>query len=69
MKHKVNIIEREIGWGARIDEVKDFDTYKEARKYCVDYNVKYNMEEHPPSWYMYAALANPIAGDEGLLRE
>jgi nitrous oxide reductase accessory protein NosL len=68
-KHKVYIIESESGWGTRVDETIPFDTYEKARKYCVDYNQKHNMEDEIPSWYMYACLANPREGDDGLLRE
>ncbi len=72
MKHIVHIIESEIGWGSKIDDTLEFDTYEIARKYCVDYNVKHNTPDGSnitPDWYMYASLAVPREGDEGLIRE
>jgi hypothetical protein len=56
-KIKVLIIESERGWGQKIDEVKEFDTVAEAKKFVTDYN-KYNTKKTVPDWYMYAKLEN-----------
>lgn len=56
-KFKVNIIESEAGWGQRIDEVKEYDTYEQAVKRINDFNYK-NTEKVAPSWYMRAEPAN-----------
>ena len=50
---KVNIIESERGWGQKVDEVREFDSYDEAYSFVKEYNKKNN---HPsvPDWYMYA---------------
>ena len=68
-KNNVLIIESESGWGGKVDEIIPFDSYADARKYCVNYNKKYNMGNTTPKWYMYACLATPREGDDGLLRE
>jgi hypothetical protein len=49
----VTIIESERGWGQRIDEVKSFKTYEEAKKYQIDFNAE-NNKDYVPDWYMYA---------------
>lgn len=59
MKTKVYIIESESGWGAKVDEEKEFETREEAIQFCKDYNDKHNpANEHDttPDWYMYARL-------------
>ena len=58
---KVYIIESEAGWGSRVDEVKEFPTYEEAKAFVEEYNLKCKpgMYERPcavPSWYMKAEL-------------
>jgi len=63
---KVNIIESELNWGAKIVETKEFDTPEEAKQFCRDYNNKYNSEDHAPEWYMYARMENQKA--YGMLR-
>lgn len=60
MKWKVNIIETERGWGCRVDEVKEFESEEEAKKFVTDFN-RPNHEEYArtrivPDWYMYADL-------------
>lgn len=52
-KVKVLIIESERDWGQRVDEVKEFDTDKEADDYIKKYN-KSNNKSVVPDWYMYA---------------
>jgi phage-related minor tail protein len=56
-KIMVQIIESERGWGQRIDEVKEFDTYEKALAFVRDYN-KDNNESTVPDWYMYAQIVN-----------
>jgi hypothetical protein len=56
-KFKVEIVESERGWGQRTDEIKEFDTYEEARDYIKEFNSK-NTEESVPDWYMYATPIN-----------
>jgi hypothetical protein len=56
MKTRVYIIESETGWGQKIDEVKEFDTPDEAKKFVKEYNDKYNPPGPTPSWYMIARL-------------
>lgn len=53
----VNIFEYERGWGSRLDEVKEFDTFEEAEKFIKDFNSK-NTEPTAPDWYMVADRAN-----------
>ena len=52
---KVVVIESEAGWGQRVDEVKEFDTMKEAEDFVTDFN-KDNNAPVTPSWYMYAYI-------------
>lgn len=52
--YKVTIIESERGWGQRVDEIKEFDTEKEARDFVKDYNTKHNPPGPVPDWYMVA---------------
>lgn len=54
---KVLIIESERGWGQKIDETIDFDTYEEAKKYADEYNLKYNTSKEVPDWYMFAQVS------------
>ena len=56
-KFKVDIIESERGWGQRIDEVKEFDTYEEAVSFMDDFN-KGNNKDSAPDWYMVAMPKN-----------
>lgn len=57
-KHLVDIIESERGWGAKVDEIKEFDTWEQADKFITEYNNKYcpplKPGESVPDWYMYA---------------
>lgn len=55
-KVRVAIIESERGWGQRVDEVREFDTLKEAEDFIKDFN-KDNNQATVPDWYMYARLA------------
>lgn len=56
---KVFIIESEVGWGRKIDEVKEFPDQESAEKFCKDYNTKHNpVSNTTPEWYMYAEVEN-----------
>lgn len=61
MKHIVHIIESERGWGAKVDETKEFDTWEKANIYVKEYNERHNpplkQGEFTPDWYMYATYA------------
>ena len=52
-KWKVTIIESEAGWGQRIDEIKEFDTGREAKDFVTEFNAE-NDKDKVPAWYMYA---------------
>lgn len=64
---KVQIIESESDWGARVDSVKEFDTVEEAEKFVREYNSKYNPPGPTPSWYMFANIEGRSM-DEGMMR-
>jgi hypothetical protein len=50
---KVDLVESEAGWGQRVDEVKEFDTFEQALKYKASFNAG-NTLGYVPDWYMYA---------------
>ena len=52
---KVVIIESEIGWGQKVDEIKEFDNKEEAEKFVKEFNSK-NDKDYVPDWYMYAKI-------------
>lgn len=52
---KVNIIESELGWGQKIDEVKEFDTLELAEAFVTEFNSR-NTEDTVPDWYMRAEM-------------
>lgn len=54
---KVTIIESERGWGQRVDEVKSFSSYEEAKQFQLKFNES-NNEDFVPDWYMVAR--NPV---------
>lgn len=56
-KFKVAIIESERGWGQKVDEVREFETYDQAVSFIKDFN-KDNNEAAVPDWYMYARPSN-----------
>ena len=39
---KVTIIESERGWGQRVDEVKEFKSYEDAKKFQMKFNSSNN---------------------------
>ena len=55
MKTKVEIREYELGWGSKIDEVREFDTLNEAIEFCDKFNAKNNLPI-TPDWYMVARI-------------
>jgi len=57
----VKIIESERGWGQRIDEEREFESYENAVQFVKEYN-KDNNEPTVPDWYMYAV--EPVARHE-----
>jgi hypothetical protein len=56
-KFKVALWEYERGWGSRLDDIVEKDTYEEAIEYIKDFN-KGNTEESVPDWYMIARAHN-----------
>lgn len=54
-KVRVEVIESERGWGQKVDDVIDFDSYEEAERYCMEFNAQ-NDEMEVPDWYMYARI-------------
>ena len=54
-KVKVQYIESERGWGQRVDEVKEFDTYELALEAVTEFNAR-NTADSAPDWYMYAEI-------------
>jgi hypothetical protein len=52
---KVNIWEMDGFMGRKLDEVKTFDTLKEAQDFCAEYNSHNNLP-YVPEWYMVAII-------------
>ncbi len=50
---KVTIIESESGWGQKVDEVKEFNSYEDAKRFQIEFN-KENTALVAPDWYMVA---------------
>ena len=50
---KVTIIESERGWGQKVDEVKEFNSYEDAKRFQMEFN-KENTALVAPDWYMAA---------------
>lgn len=60
-KFKAHIIESERGWGAKVDEVREFDTKEERDAFVKSYNEKHNPPTaNVPDWYMYAVATNDV---------
>ena len=62
-KFEAHIIESEAGWGAKVDEVKEFDTEAERDEFVRSYNEKHNPNLGKPGvpvpdWYMIARKPN-----------
>lgn len=60
MKHRVDIVESEAGWGRTIDEIKYFDTKEEAEKFVSEYNLMMKNFNQPSAWYMMAIYRGAI---------
>jgi hypothetical protein len=60
---KVTIIESERGWGQRVDEVKEFKSYEDAKKFQIKFNSA-NIEDYAPDWYMVAK--DPVFDSTGI---
>ena len=60
MKHLIEILEFERGWGSSLDEEQLFDTKEEATDWCSQYNKKYNNEPVVPDWYMAAFYVGEV---------
>ena len=58
-KWDVGLMEYERGWGSRLDEVKRFDTYEEAKTFQENFNAQ-NTELEAPDWYMVATPPSPV---------
>lgn len=56
-KFKVNVIESERGWGSKIDETLEFETYEQAEACIREINSK-NTEDEAPDLYWRAERAN-----------
>ena len=41
---KVQIIESELGWGQRVDEVKEFDSLEKANEFVKEFNSHNNLQ-------------------------
>ncbi len=54
---KVGIYESELGWGTKLEEIKEFTTKEEADKFIIKYN-KTNDKKVVPNWYMFADKYN-----------
>ena len=50
---KVTIIESERGWGQKVDEVKEFNSYEDAKRFQIEFNNE-NTALVAPDWYMVA---------------
>jgi len=50
---KVAIIESERGWGQKVDEVREFKSYEDAKIFQLEFN-KQNDKDCVPDWYMVA---------------
>lgn len=51
MKHLVQIIESERGWGQKLDEEKLFDTKELAEDYISTHNSKNNLPQVPDIYW------------------
>jgi hypothetical protein len=62
-RYRVDIWERERGWGAKIEEVKFFDTPEEAEEFVNKFNER-NCQSGPvPDWYMNAEGPHKVMVD------
>lgn len=54
-KIRVAIIESERGWGQRVDEIREFDTQKQAEDFVETFNSR-NDKPYVPDYYEYAEI-------------
>jgi len=54
-KIEVLIVESELGWGQRIEEVKEFTTKAKAEAFVKKYNAR-NTAKEVPECYTYAMI-------------
>lgn len=52
MPWKVTIIESERGWGQKVDEVKSFPSFEEAKEFQMNHNVQNNKSETPDIYWV-----------------
>ena len=48
----VHLIESERGWGTKIDDVREFTTYKEAENFVREFNKQYDFDVVPEYYYI-----------------
>ena len=56
---RVDIMEYERGWGARLDETKYFNSEKDAKEFCAKFNAR-NTAASAPDWYMVASYEGRV---------
>lgn len=59
VKHRVDIIETERGWGSKIDRIEYFDSKADAEEFVKEFNSK-NTDTLVPDWYMYANYVGKV---------
>ena len=52
---RVAIVESEIGWGQRVDEIKEFKNRTAAETFVRKFNER-NNKDQVPDWYMFAEI-------------
>jgi hypothetical protein len=57
--YRVDVIERERGWGSKLDESLYFDNEDEARNYVQTFNAR-NTATTVPDWYMVAEYRGKV---------
>lgn len=57
---KVYIIESELGHGAKLDSIQEFETKEKAEAFVLKFNAE-NDKKSVPDWYMYATMDTPPA--------
>jgi len=57
--YRVDVIERERGWGSKIDQTLYFDNEAEARNYVQTFNTR-NTATTVPDWYMVAEYRGKV---------
>lgn len=57
MKTEVEIREFTRGWGNKIDEIREFNSIKEAEDFVQTFNSKNDLK-YVPDWYLRAEIAD-----------